>query len=552
MTSVTSAPPCWKELIRRGVWFVAGLLLCLGIFFRIQIASGFDRLNGDSYDAVIVVAILEHWFNTFQGWSDWRVANYFYPYQRTLGHTDGYFLFGVVYSLLRWMHIEPFLASELTNAAGRAFAYAAFFWAARRMFQLDFRWALLGAVLFVLANSLSVHGQRLQFASIGLAPLLAVLLWNAWDALLRGDRVVLATHGAAFAILFGAWSITCFYMAWFFGFFLMVFVPIAAVLAGRDQLALAFRQAGRQILVLLGVAVVGVLSVAPLLHVYLFKAKQTGMRPFETVFRNTVPWESILQIGTENYVLGGLYNAFLHVVSPSYTPNGEYYNTGFSLPMALLFALGAILAFRLRRSVLVMTCALATGVIVLLTMRFGSASLWTYVFQFVPGARALSVVTAYLMFLVGPVVMVGMFYLHHRFRPWNLAAWALLAVALIAVELNSGYVHLDRKAEIRRIQGWVPAPAECHSFFVTALPGQSLSQGWAPNHYAHNVTAMLIAELARIPTINGIASFNPPDWMFAHPTEPEYMVNVRGYVAKHNLSNVCQLDLRTLRWATHW
>src|ERR1700734_2896280 len=87
-------------------------VLCTGIFFHTQIANGFSVLSGDIVDARIEIALLEHWWNTFRGLEGWRRPLYFYPSSTILGYNDGYFIFGVIYSIFRAFGLNPFLATE--------------------------------------------------------------------------------------------------------------------------------------------------------------------------------------------------------------------------------------------------------------------------------------------------------------------------------------------------------------------------------------------------------------------------------------------------------
>jgi len=65
--------------------------------------------------------------------------------------------------------------------------------------------------------------------------------------------------------------------------------------------------------------------------------------------------------------------------------------------------------------------------------------------------------------------------------------------------------------------------------------------------YPHNVDAMLLAELWRMPTINGFSTFNPPDWNFASPRAPDYDARVLAYARRHGLRGLCRLDVRQAR-----
>jgi len=538
-----------------------GLTLFLVLFlqFRAQIFNHFSVLYGDRYDAAIMTTILEHWSNVMRGESPWSQLYYFYPYTKTLGHTDGYFLLGLIYAAIRPFGFDPFLTTELTNVVLKMIGFAGFFAVSRQMFRLPFWTSVLAAALFTLSNSLTVHGQRLQLATVAFAPIVALLMWHAVRALYEERRRRFMGFGAAAGILLGAWSITCFYMTWFFIFFttfLFCFLVVGASRMERKELA---GKIVRQKIEVAIVALVAIASLLPLLTVYLAKSQETGMRPIETVLGNTVPLQGILQVGNENLLFGKIYNRFLAFVSPGYAPNGEYYNTGVAPLLFIFFVFGYLYIARktkqgepLFSGPLLRAACLATLVTWLCSLNVGGHSAWTLVYSFFPGARALSVVSAYQIFLIFPVLIIAGCYLASS--KLRLSMLCVVAALLVVEEINDGYIALVRADEVKRVD--VPAPPrECSVFFASGWNQQATTtpmSEWINNHYAHNVTAMLVAELNHIPTINGVASFNPRDWNFENPNAPDYHQRIRDYAQRHGVKNLCRLDLEAKRWDVQW
>src|SRR5690242_11418029 len=78
-------------------WFVPVLAWVMGaaLFFRQQIASGFDLISGDIGDARLIVYLNEHWFRVFSGLADFRSPPQFYPLEGTLGYSDAFFLYQI-------------------------------------------------------------------------------------------------------------------------------------------------------------------------------------------------------------------------------------------------------------------------------------------------------------------------------------------------------------------------------------------------------------------------------------------------------------------------
>lgn len=513
--------------------------------------NGFAVLHGDGFDAVIVATILEHWFNVLAGHANWSDAGYFYPYTRTIAHTDAYFLIGLAYAPFRLLGLDPFLSIELAGLVLKAIGFAGAYLLGRKVFSLRFNWACFAAVLFTLSNAATAHGQRVQLATVAFVPIMSLLVWNSVRALLDGRSARLIGWGLAAGLFFGAWCLTCFYMAWFFAFFLTVFALVALALVGRPGLRLLKEKltahAGSVVLVAGG----AVVSLLPFVYAFLPKSRETGVRPYELVVQNTVPLEGILQVGQGNILFGRLYNRVLSFLAPAYTPHGEYYDTGFTLVLFALFVCGCVWILRTSgRSPVLRSVVVATLASWLLVLNLFGHSAWFFVHWLFPGAKALNVVGTYQIFLAVPVVMIAIAYLSkRRLGP---AVMLPLAALLLASELNKPYMNLDRREALTRIAVPSPAPRQCHAFYVSGWKGQDHITGFPEsvnNSYAHNVTAMMIAQSAGIPTLNGIASFNPPDWDFADPNRADYDQRMLAYARKHEVSGLCHLDLNSKQWS---
>ena len=295
-------------LQRTGKALLAFLVLVtvICIQFRVQILNDFTVLYGDSYDATITVVILEHWLNTFKGDAHWSQLFYFYPYTNTLAQTDGHFLIGVIYSVIRIFGPDPYLASEYTNMVIRAIGFMAFLVMCRKVFSFSFGWSLIASALFILSNNLTIHGHRVQLATVGFAPIMVVLMYYAYQAFQAGNQRSLLKNGAAVGIFLGAWSITCFYITWFFIYFSLFFIAIAFALSTRAFKKELWAKIKASYLTLTAVLLIAVMAQIPLLTTYLPKARETGMRSYETVFPYTVPLQGIIQPGHGNLLFGEL------------------------------------------------------------------------------------------------------------------------------------------------------------------------------------------------------------------------------------------------------
>ena len=251
-------------------------------------------------------------------------------------------------------------------------------------------------------------------------------------------------------------------------------------------------------------------------------------------------------------MFGRLYNSLLKIISPSYTPVGEYATTGFAPILFVLFAAGCIALLRQRRRkglIILPALALATLITWALALRIGGHSGWYFVYHLFPGAKALNVVAAYQFVLAFPVVLIALRYLSTQRMGAPIAL--LLGALLVAEELTRPYMNLDRHAEIARLALPHARPAQCKVFYVSGWEGQETIGGFSGpinNAYAHSVTAMMLAQSLGIPTINGVASFTPKDWNLGGPLQENYDDRAFSYARKYGVQNLCKLDLNSKQW----
>ena len=525
------------------------LILCLIVLIRYQIQNEFTLLSGDRYDSLISATILEHWFQFFSANAEWTEVNYFYPYKNTLANTDAFFLNGISYLPFRFFGFDPFISGEFAVLIVKSIGFIGAYFLSRRAFLMSFYWSILAAVLFTLSNGMTVHSSRYQLATVAFFPVMALLLWHMVEAIIEENLNKFRFTGVISAILFGAWCLTCFYMAWFFIFFLTIFFAVISVLTWRTFFPILKNRINAHYGSIIFVGSFAVLSLLPFLYVFIPKSIEVGVRSYEDAHNFTLPIQGVLQVGRENLLFGNIYNDLLLFISPLNTPYGEYYNTGFPIILFILFVLGCIQTIkRVPQSSgdLILKSLVFTSLFTwITTLNFFGHSAWYFIYHAFPGAKALRVVSAYQIFLALPVIIISLKYLSTK----HLRIWVLivLSIVLVAEELNKPVLQLDRFKELDRISLPALPPKSCRAFYTSGWEGQE-GLGVAGNLYAHNVTAMYIANIANIPTINGIASFNPPGFNFADPNNYNYDDRIYYYSKLHGVTDLCKLNLNSKQW----
>jgi hypothetical protein len=537
--------------------FVVGLLT-VALFFRYQILTRFTLLNGDRYDQIIEVSILEHWYNTFRGLAHWSETDYFYPFLGTLGYNDGFFLYGAIFSIFRSARLDPYLSGECVNVVMQLVAYFGFYLAGRRLLELTPGWASLGAVLFALSNNIFVGAHHAQMLGVAFAPVMAVLLDGALAALLAGRRAHLLAWGIAAACLYAAWLMTTAYMAWYFLFFCSFAAVSYVVLAGRAGLRPLWAAGRQQAVPLAVILLVLVAAVSPFAMIYLPKAHETGMHSYREAQIYTLSLPDLLYVGEGNLLYGRVVAFVNHLIRSTPLPASNERLTGFPPGLLLLFAAGAGLSLAAPRAFLpaarataLRALAVASLVTWVLAFNLDGHSAWWFIYELFPGAQGPRVVARYQIFLAAPVVAIAVLYLSTRARRVAMPLVVLICGLLVAEEINTEpHILLDREHELARLHAVPLPPTGCKAFVTSTarldppLGGDADSAGY----YSHNVDAMMIAETLHLPTINGLATFLPPNWNLKDPDHPDYLDKIRRYAAANHVTDLCSLDLQTMQW----
>ena len=538
------------------------LLISIIVIYRFQFANNFSILQGDltAYDNTIQSSILEHWFNFFKGNANWLDAGYFYPYSRTIAQTDGYFLTGVIYTPFRFLGIEPYLATELVGLTLKVIGFFGALILSRRVFKLSLNYSLLVSTLFTLSNAMTSHGYRIQLATVAFVPWLFLIHFETIKSFFGKNWSRFIRLGTLGSIIFGAWCITCFYMAWFYAFYSAI-IGLILLYAFRKNLknyTVIFKSSLKPLLTVIFFTLA---SLVPFIYAYYPKSLETGTRVYEKISFTTLTFENLFQLGSNNKFYSPIYTKIISVFSPNYqTDNWEYYNMGINLIIFLL-ALFALIKFSRTKNksfeLKLLVSSTAASIIGMLTiLQIFGKSPWQFIFEIVPGAKALSVTNTFMLLLSLPLYIGGVYFISKlRLKIFVLIP---LVALLIASEINDPLLKVDRKVQFSMNVEVSKPPSKCEVFYAGGWQNQESFYGvweWINNQYAHNVSAMMIAQIVNIPTINGMASFIPKDYDLVgpngtafSPNSQEYEDRVQKYIKKYDIENICKLELNEKKW----
>ena len=541
-----------REVIKKTIIISICYVFSLMVFFRYQILNHFNLVFSDTYDGFIEISILEHWNNVFSGASAWSSVNYFYPDKMAIGYNDGYFLYGIIYSIYRKFGLDPIVSSELVNFSTRSVGFFLFYVACRKILNVEWGWSVLGAVIFTLCNSVYLHMVHQQLASVSFVPGMAILVNVMICEFYNKRRFLFFCWGGIFVVFYAAWLMTAFYMAWFLFFFTSLFVLLWL---GTSSFA-RWREVGvsvrRQALPLSAIAVLSVVVNIPFLLVYLPKANQTGMHEYKTVMEFSPSLFDVINVGRGNVFYGKVMGLFYEHFREGRAEFNER-TTGVALIILATFFISFVFSIKHPRDsgkklILMYIVTVATWIS---TLHVGKYSLYFVVFDFFPGAKALRAIGRYQIFLMVPVIGLSVQFLsrHAKRMPRWLAL--MLPFFLVGEQINTDPIlRINRPVEMARLSSLSVPPKRCEAFYASEDdPKEGYLSPRLDGIYRHSVVAMLIAEIYKIPTVNGYATFIPPNYDLFFPAQADYRDRLRAYVESRGIHGpVCGLDLRLMEW----
>lgn len=511
--------------------------------------NGFETLSGDLFDSVMVTTINEHWFNVFRGKELWNQVSYFYPHTNTLGHTDGYLGTGLIYSIYRLVGASPLISLELTNLTLHIFTFLAFFLLCRSWARCSFAVSLSGSWLLVLMNNYTLHTQRIQLSAIALALWIVILLLRGQQSFNFDKKKSAHTYFILAITFYGILSLTAFYIFWFSSLFFVIYLGVE--LARNRRLRLQqLRSINISVTWIALYATLFILSLTPTAYVYLNKRTEVGDRSWSMVSSNTIRFWDNWQIGSQNFFWQDNFQKFILFFDPNYAILGEYTSSGIEIITFLVFLFAAYkvwqhpLVFSKYRTLIV-----SFFICLFLVQNINGFSAWRIVYELIPGAKTINVVNVMFYVLVVPLVVVIVVFVN------SLKLKAGYVVALFAflslIQLNEGYQKLDTNKVYSIVDSISSPPKDCKNFFVGQLRNQESITDFPEyinDFYAHNVIAMYIGSKFSLPTLNGIASYNPPDWNFANPSGSDYSSRVEKYLRNYGITQTCFLDFKDNSW----
>lgn len=360
----------------------------------------------------------------------------------------------------------------------------------------------MGAALFAFSNirmNMTMHWQLFsQYWSV-------LCLFGIWSA----TREDLSPRARRIWIFVAILSVSAqlwagYYLGWFLVFGLLLTAPIA----------LAFKKTREPIwktlkafpFTFVGAGVLAGVVLLPLATGYLAAAAEAGMRSFGEVMTMICPPWAWLDLGPHS-AFYAKYSASL----PPITMEHEQRNGLGFLTLALVL-FGVVPA---RKKPGVVVGAIAMLLIALMVTRFGQFTLWRWVYDYFPGAKAVrsvSRISLLLLIPAGALLAATIDWLSQLGkRKWAPVLGVMLFPAMM-VEQAHKTPAFDREQNRRDVMAIASkVPKDCDAFLAIPI-GDFQDPYWKIQ-----LDAMWAQLETGIPTINGYSGHAPPGWALEDP-----------------------------------
>jgi hypothetical protein len=532
-------PAPWSGTTSRFVLLAVAWLAAAAIFFRGSLFTSWRMIAGDAGDGRFIIFINEHIFQSLMGRADFLSPPMFWPVPNTLGDSEAFLLYQVLYAPLRWLGLDPFRAYEITLILLSAIGFGFFVACLIRFGKVSPAIAAACAVCFLFSNALYLNAVHTQLYGVMLLPVIVFLALGAAEA--RCPSAI--AQGAAAGILYALLFPTSYYIAWAFGIYL-AFFGLAALAIGRAPLLQrAAARWPRWRSGMLAGASGFIVGLVPFFIIYRSAFLGEGGWNFAEVMTFAATPSDFLEMGNRNLLWGYL------------DTNDQNLGLWQSVTPSLLLTFTALAAIEYRKQwvfqrreplarAFVLASFSAFAAVLLITLRYHSHSPFWLLWRVIPGGQAIRV--AFRFQLVGALFVTSglAVMLQALVARRSVTLCAVVLCICLVEQLNlASNANLDAQQEITRLAALPAPPRSCRSLFL--LPASDANGSWVIDQ----MDAIAVAQHLHLPTENGYTGKYPDGWDMFDTRDGGYLERVAAWLGSHRLMDTsCAIDMESGRW----
>jgi hypothetical protein len=510
-----------------------------------MLLTGLARIQGDTGDTRLINYILEHgyrWLVSMPGHKNlWNPA-FFYPIKNTLAYSDT--LLGVLpfYVIWRILGIQPDTAFQLWWLTISSLNYVAFYFFLRSCFRLTPLASASGSFLFSFGGpQVAQVGHQQLFAHfyivVGIYALVRVFQINQ-------DSTNPKKPIFWIPVFFGC-LIAQIYAGFYFGWFFLLSLGVAllwAILIPSYRVPL-LSLLRNQIALFTISLLFSVVALIPMISHYLAAAKIIGYPDSSQVSLMTPRLYSWIYSGPFSWLYKWMF--YIEPFKSLYMDQEHRLGLGFVTSIVVLYGL----YYRRNHTLVHLLIIISITIFLSVTMFPFGLSLWRFISEIIPGAKAIRAVARIGILLLIPASL-GLAFFIQRAQSTG-ATWIALIIIIVCVleqgETTPSFNKYSLRSHIKSISEKVNP--DCKAFLYA--PYRALQSPKIPLivwNIKNNIDAMWAQVETGIPTINGYSGYNPPGWSFS---EVNFQSQEDKQTLKYSLSKWCNtwnLDLKSICW----
>jgi hypothetical protein len=466
------------------------------------VLTGFALTQFDLGDTRLNHFMLEHgyrWVIGARGHESLFSPGFFFPTKNVAAYSDVLLGAGPFYWVWRTIGVDPDTAFQLWVLTVSALNFlSAYVWFARG-FKLHSLGAAAGAALFAYAGmriNQTMHHQLFpHFWSI--VCLFALLRLFAYDPNGR------AAGGARLWLWVACLTLSLqFWVGFYLGWFLCLGLAVAALWGmlfrtHRSRIFAILRAYPYTVLLALATSV---LLLAPMAIHYLEAAREVGMRSFTEALSMTPPLVAWVHFGKASWFYGWMSDmaSFQHI------PQEPEQRLGMGLVTTVVCVAGLC---QRRREAGVRLVALSGVTLVILALNVGGITAWRFVYDLVPGAKAIRAVARIGLVILIPMGLGLAAFVDSLARKGGgrvVAAFVLGALCLLEqAETTPAFSKQQNREDIAAVAQLIEPG--CQAFVFSPIQGR-----W--RYWKYQLDAMWAGLYVGVPTLNGYSGNFPPGW----------------------------------------
>jgi hypothetical protein len=506
----------------------------------------FAKINlvfGDELDARFVTYILEHLFQVLQLKAELLSPAMFYPTKNTLGYSDILLGLEIPYALFRILGASPLYSLILSIIACNYLVYLATTIVMWRGLGVKFIPSIAGALFFSFNSAKFNQLNHLQLQPLFLLPILLWIIYVVLNKAKTASWQNLSIYLIFGVVVFQLQLLTAYYSAWYFFFWFIIFLLFGLFIKPlRESIFCLLFKKYHSLLIS---SFVGIVTLIPFFLIYYPILRQKGWRPFAEV-EGMIPRPlSFLWMGE-----GHPWWGFIKDILPIYQLHFHWeHRIGIGLIAMLTIAIFFILtvikiiknkdkSFNVAIAITFMTSSI---IFLLLGISIGGFTFWSYIYEYVLGAKGIRAVSRYVLIILLPITTAIVMLISAKPKiGTSLSSILTLLFFLIMVEQGGGRAEgFERQSFEVRLSEVIKElkNKNCNSFYITAPPE---SKRW---HMAYNTDAILISISTGIPTLNGYSGQEPEGWALGNVLGADYLSNLKNWIERNKLTAVCSVEM---------